>query len=332
MGKKTPKAPDMAALGQADAANQQYAATQQNYANRPDITNPYGTQSWSTGTTTDPVTGKPITTWQKNVSLDPDIQQGMDAQQNYQKMLSEGMAGAAPGAISSALSGFDFASNPAYNFGAPEGPQRSFDYAKTPTDYREQAQESVWNRMQPAFQQKRSDTESQLANMGLTRGSEAWNREMSRLDESESQGRLQAIESGRSEAELGLKGQQQGYSQSLGEASFGNDALKQGLAGNIDYGNYVKSLREMGLGEQALQKGQGIGVLGDLNKLFGGTGGYDMNAFGFGGNDFAAASGGGFDATKAAQAQYGNQVDAYNAKAAGNAQTVGTIAAIAAAF
>ena len=66
------------------------------------------------------------------------------------------------------------------------GPQTAFDTSKIGTGdaYMKQMQDAYYAqgaaRLDPQMQQQQSGLEAQLANMGLTRGSEAWNNEMQR--------------------------------------------------------------------------------------------------------------------------------------------------------
>lgn len=67
------------------AANTQAAASKeltniQNFANRPTINTPFGTQSWNTSATTDPATGQVVTQWTQNTSLAPGLQSALDYQ------------------------------------------------------------------------------------------------------------------------------------------------------------------------------------------------------------------------------------------------------------
>jgi hypothetical protein len=86
MGSKSgPPAPDYTAAAQQTAASSQQAAEQQNYANRPDQTTPYGSQTWTPTTVTDPTTGQKVTQWGSTTTLTPTEQQALNSQQGLQQ-------------------------------------------------------------------------------------------------------------------------------------------------------------------------------------------------------------------------------------------------------
>lgn len=90
MGKKsTPKTPDYMGTAQVQADASKDATLQQNYANRPTMTTPWGTQSWNTTAGTDPATGKPITNWSTEIQLSPEQQQALDSQMQIQQGRSD---------------------------------------------------------------------------------------------------------------------------------------------------------------------------------------------------------------------------------------------------
>jgi hypothetical protein len=50
----------------------------QNYANRPTINTPWGSQSWQTQAGIDPSTGQSVTQWTQNTNLTPQSQAALD--------------------------------------------------------------------------------------------------------------------------------------------------------------------------------------------------------------------------------------------------------------
>ena len=52
----------------------------QNYANRPTINTPFGSQSWGTQSVTDPATGQVVTQWTQNNTLAPGLQDALNDQ------------------------------------------------------------------------------------------------------------------------------------------------------------------------------------------------------------------------------------------------------------
>lgn len=87
-----PKAPDYVGAAQEQAAASREATMTQNFANRPVINTPFGSQTWGTQAVTDPATGQPVTQWTQNTTLAPDLQAALDAQVASQRQRSE-MAG-----------------------------------------------------------------------------------------------------------------------------------------------------------------------------------------------------------------------------------------------
>jgi hypothetical protein len=76
------------------AANTQAAASKeltniQNFANRPTINTPFGSQSWQTSAQVDPATGQTVTSWTQNNSLAPALQSALNAQIGLQNDRSQ---------------------------------------------------------------------------------------------------------------------------------------------------------------------------------------------------------------------------------------------------
>ena len=81
MGSKaTPAPPDYTGAAQAQAAASAQNVMTQNYANRPQVNTPFGTQSWQTSAVTDPSTGQQVTQWTQNIGLTPDLQSALQSQ------------------------------------------------------------------------------------------------------------------------------------------------------------------------------------------------------------------------------------------------------------
>jgi hypothetical protein len=76
------------------AANTQAAASKeltniQNFANRPTINTPFGSQSWQTSAQVDPATGQTVTSWTQNNTLAPALQSALNAQIGLQNDRSQ---------------------------------------------------------------------------------------------------------------------------------------------------------------------------------------------------------------------------------------------------
>jgi hypothetical protein len=85
MGKSSaPSTPDFTGATQLQGQVSQENLNTQNYANRPSVYTPFGSQTWSTQAQKDPATGQTVTGWQQNVALNPTLQSALDSQMNLQ--------------------------------------------------------------------------------------------------------------------------------------------------------------------------------------------------------------------------------------------------------
>lgn len=147
-----PPPPDYKGAAIAQGAANKDAAIASAQLSNPNVTNPYGGQSVSY--TNDPSTGNPI----PNVSqyLSPSGQKLFDTYQGVNQKLGD-VAGQGVGYVQSMLDKpFDQAKLPT----APVSPGQSYSQA-------------AFSRLQPNIDQERSQLETQLANQGITRGSNA---------------------------------------------------------------------------------------------------------------------------------------------------------------
>lgn len=176
MGKsKAPPAPDYAAAAQATAQGNLEATRAATKANRVTQVTPYGTLAWNQ-TGSDPDAG-----WTQTVKLDPRAQQALDQQLALNRKYGE-----------TANAGFDrvrgLFENPEIDLSML--PKRAFDVGQT-------AQDAIMSRLNPQFDRRQSQLETQLMNQGLTRGSEAWENSMRDLNmarnDATSQAALQGI-------------------------------------------------------------------------------------------------------------------------------------------
>ena len=79
MGKSTPAPPDYTGAANAQAAASKENLTTQNFANRPTINTPFGSQSWTTANRVDPASGQLVTGWTQNNTFG-DTQDGRNLQ------------------------------------------------------------------------------------------------------------------------------------------------------------------------------------------------------------------------------------------------------------
>lgn len=248
-----------AAQGQSSVAN----TNQQTVANRANQTNPFGNLSWSQ----DPNTGQ----WTQNVGLAGAQGDALTAQQNLQAGRSEAASGLLGSATSSLSTPLDTSGmHGYYNFG-------------TPGQVNQQAQDAVMGQLQPIMDQKSKALDSQLANQGITVGSEAYKNAHDQL--------------ARDNNNLSLQGVQAGFQQ--GNTDFQN---------NIALGNYQQGQNQSQLGQQEAIRSQ---PLNDINAL---TSGQQVTAptFGTYGQAGVATAPNYLGAT---QSQYNALLDASNASA-----------------
>lgn len=127
-------------------------------------------------------------------------------------------------------------------------------------------QQAIMARLQPQLAQQSAATAQQLANQGITPGSEAYNNAMREQQQGQndllSQAALQGIG-------LDMSANQQGYGQAMGQAGLYNAALGQGFGqsaqaqqlGNQAIGqNYGQGLSAQQLGNQAIGQNVGFGL------------------------------------------------------------------------
>lgn len=79
-----PAAPNYVGAAEAQAAASKELTNIQNFANRPTINTPFGSQSWSTNATTDPATGQTVTSWTQNNTLAPGLESALNDQLSLQ--------------------------------------------------------------------------------------------------------------------------------------------------------------------------------------------------------------------------------------------------------
>jgi hypothetical protein len=75
-----PAAPDYVGAATEQARASERATNTQNFANRPTINTPFGTQSWQTAATVDPASGQSVTQWTQNTTLAPELQAALNDQ------------------------------------------------------------------------------------------------------------------------------------------------------------------------------------------------------------------------------------------------------------
>jgi hypothetical protein len=307
MGKSTPAAPDYTGAANAQAAASKENLMTQNYANRPTINTPFGSQSWSTQTQIDPTTSQAVTGWTQENTVAPELQSALDAQissQNQRSQLAnsfmnrvgseyakpfdyEGLpamtTGGTPGEIRTNVADYAPGLNTSFNFGdAPAAP--TYD-----TNYRDTVANSLMERMMPVQDYQNRQLQTQLSNQGFKLGSEGYKRGLDELAQRQAAERYNAFDTAGNEAQRMYGSQmgarQQGISEAMSQGNFNNQALGQAQGLDINamnamnaaqgqqfglnqsYANQQNTLRQQALAEQAQRRGMS---LNEMNALMSG--------------------------------------------------------------
>jgi hypothetical protein len=285
MGKKSkpakPKAPDYTALANQQSQLSQQLALQQTRANRPTQITPWGTVSW---------TEDPSGDWTQRIELSPQQQAALNAQMATQEGLSN-LAQSLIGRVGETFgTPMDYSQLPAAGVVPTAGELPQADAAE-----RQRIENALFERMRPEHARSQAALEGQLQNMGLTRGSEAWNREMERIGRQQAGERFNAMAMGGEEMQrlfnMGLARQGQQWTQGLQGAELAN------------------ALRSQGLQEMLMRRSQ---PLNELSALMSGQQIAAPVAPGFTG----ATTGQSPNLLNAAAQRYQAGLDAYNAAAA----------------
>lgn len=266
MGNKgsAPPAPDYIGAANTQAAASKELTNIQNYANRPVINTPFGSQSWGTQAVTDPATGQAVTQWTQNNTLAPGLQDALNDQISIQGGRSD-LANSFMGRVASEYSQpFDYQNLPqltsanapaslqtgvkdysrglttGFNFG---GPQTSLNTADNPalpqfdSSYRDTVANQLMQKMQPAHDYQQRQLETKLSNMGFRPGTEGYNRELANLSQRQSAERYNALDTAGNEAQrlysMQMGGRQQAFNEDLQGGQFGNAAQQQNFNQNL---------------------------------------------------------------------------------------------------
>jgi hypothetical protein len=257
MGKKSgpPPPPDYSAMAEKTAASNQEAQTRADWTNRPDQVTPWGAQKWTSAMEIDPATGQQMTKWTQNTTVDPKMQEALDAQQNVDNAKSQlaqaqiGRAGEAmanefdwggltPGGQAVAARSTD--PNAYMSQGAGQGIMSGINTQGIQPQVmsggdqgRQRIEQGLMARMQPQNDRAQSQLEGKLQNMGLTRGSEAWKQEMQNLQDNQSRQAFDAMQTAGTEQArnfgMDLQARQQGFGEQAQQAQFQNAAQAQGF-------------------------------------------------------------------------------------------------------
>jgi len=364
MGKgSAPATPDYVGAAQLQGEMSKEALNMQNYANRPVINTPFGSQTWGTKAITDPATGQDVTQWTQNTTLAPGLQSALEAQVGTQLGRSELAGGFMNRVVDEYSQPFDYAGLP--QMAELEGPSQlstgvadytpgiktSFGFGSAlpqfDSTYRDTVATQLMEKMQPVHDYQQRQLETKLANQGFTQGSEAYNRALTELNQRQAAERFNALDASGAEAQrlynMQMGTAQAGYQQNLGAAQFQNQAL--GQAASLDqqrmaaqnaalsqqqslnqqYANYQNQLRQQAIAEEAQRRGMS---LNEMNALLSGQQVQmpQMPSFVQSGRSETP------NILGATQMGYDAQLGAYNAQQAGMNNILGSAAQLGAAY
>jgi len=203
-------------------------------------------------------------------TLSPELQAIMD---NFL-----GAANTASGNLQDSLSKpLDFSGLPAWTNSVDGGDiQRNLDLTGLSSlpgidDFgaeRQKVEDALFQRLNPQIAQDRDATESQLFARGIRPGTEAYDREMQRLNSNISDQRTAVtLAGGQEQSRLfndALSGRQQGYQETLGSGAFANSAQQQAFQQALANAGLSNSGRQQGIEEQMLQRSQPINEIAAL--------------------------------------------------------------------
>ena len=250
----------------------------QTAANRPNQNNAWGSTQWSNTPTWDESTGQYVNRWTQTETLNPKLQEALDAQQNVQlgrSNLAQGQMGRVWDDLSQDMD-FDQYGDPLALQGAGDIQQSGWDAMEQfqgMFDYdvsgqRQAAEDAAYqkaaNRLNPQFEQEQAALLSRLRNQGLAAGDAAYDSAMANFstgkNDAYEQARLGASAEGRSEADLAYQqlankyginqsANQQLYDQYMGGLSFDNAAQQQQFAQNVQQNQIANALRTQNINE-----------------------------------------------------------------------------------
>lgn len=361
MGKSSPPpAPDYTGAANAEAQASKENLMTQNYANRPTVNTPWGSQNWQTQAGIDPSTGQSVTQWTQNTNLNSQSQAALDSQMALQQGRSD-LAGSFMDRVGSEYSKpFDYSGLPeAYNPSAPknlntalgqQGIQRGLNFgdnAAMPafdSGYRDNIANGLMDRMQPQFDRQQGSLETQLSNQGFERGSQAYKTALDDMQQSQSKERFNALDMAGNEAQrlygmqMGQRQQgmqedqsagnfanqasQQAFQQDMAAGQYGNNAMQTQQNMDAAYGNQMNTSRQQSIAEQAQRRGMS---LNEMNALLSGQQVSMPNMPSFNQSGISQTP----QLSNAAQNQYSASMDAYNAKQQQQANMMGGVSSLA---
>lgn len=282
MSKQTPAAPDYTGAANAQAQSSREVTEQQTWANRPTINTPFGQQTWEVKPVWDPSTGQYLNSWTQDTNLTPQSQAALDAQMNIQQGksdIAQNMLGRVKSEYSQPMD-WDSLTKLA---GTPEGQQLNAEgvqrnIGNTP-DYIKSAGDAIYNqwsdRQEPLMAQQKDQLRTSLYNQGLKEGDQAYDAEMKKLENQQSDARQQAqyqatIGSGQEAQRMqGMDVTQGQFANQASQQAFNQNAAagQQNFGQNMQSANYQNALRQQQIAEQMQQRGFS---LNEINAILNG--------------------------------------------------------------
>jgi len=185
MSKSTPKAPDYTAAAEASGQSSRENTEAQTWANRPNQTTPWGSTSWSNTPVWDPTTKQYVNQWQQDTTLNEQSQKALDAQLALTTGRSELGASLFPRMQDEFGNAMDWSKF-----------QQAGDLVGGGSGYNQKAEEAIYgkwaDRALPQQEEARNQLQTRLYNMGLKEGDQAYDREMEKLGQQQSDAMQQA--------------------------------------------------------------------------------------------------------------------------------------------
>lgn len=343
MGKKsTPAPPDYTAAAEAQGRSSREVTDVQNYANRPTLNTPWGSQTWETSKQIDPSTGRPVTGWSSNITLSPQQQAALDSQmavQTGRSRLGEAMLGRVGKEFGKEMDWSKFDDITPFSFknadlkrvgtGAPE--------LEDDDALRKRVESSIYgqyaSRLDPQWDRRQKQMRTEMMNQGFRPGDEAWTNEMQDFNlgrnDAYSSAMRDAVSSAGEEVSrqgtLNLANRGAIIDENVKDNTFGLQGAAQQTNNNLTAANQSALLRQQQIAEEMQRRGFS---LNETNALLSGqqVGMPQMPGFN------AASRADPVNYMGAAQNQWQADIDAYNAKQGAFAGLLGGIGSVASGF
>lgn len=277
---KTAKAPDYTAAAEATGQSSKEVTNMQTWANRPDQVTPFGTTTWAPTAVKDPATGQMVTKWTQNTSLPEDQQKALMDQFAITSGRSDIAKELLPRAADEFGTAMDYSNTGSYA-DTPEAAQFQSqlgdDVAKVGSGqrYNQEAGDALMQqfdaRNNPQNAQQEAAQDATLRARGMKPGDAAYDAELAKLRQSQSDARtnasFQASQLAGQEASR-LQGMDQtSREQAMQEMGYGNQMEQQSFGNDQTNAAYQNTLHQSQLAEEMQKRGFS---LNEINALISG--------------------------------------------------------------